>query len=157
MHSHRTKRMRPGRTMASQSLIRHSAVVDKILLQPWFLPQRIAFAIHALVPPDYWYKMRYFFDDYGCLICGRESNYHSNGMCKSCYDKVRKKLIASLKRRWGSRPNRRLDLVLLRQEKLAKKLLKRFARPQPLGPRRYNLTIPPRSNPVYEALIARQC
>jgi len=27
---------------------------QNVLLQPWFLPGRIAYAIHEMVPPAYW-------------------------------------------------------------------------------------------------------
>jgi hypothetical protein len=133
----------------------HSRVAEEVLLQPWFLPRRVAFAIHGLIPPDFHLKMRYFFDDYGCMICGKRSNYHSNAMCGRCGETVRKKLIASVMRRSKSRSNRRLDLALFRQQSLAKSLLGRFA------PASRNVTktrtpkLPQRSNPVYEALCAR--
>jgi len=132
----------------------HYLMAEKVLLQPWFLPQRITFAIHALVPPDFWNKMRYYFDDYGCMICEKESGYRSNGMCHSCYCKTRQRLLLSVKRRLESHPRMRLDMELFRQEKLAKKLLGRFARSR--GPsRRSRIDIRRLNNPVYDALSAR--
>jgi len=133
----------------------YSSIAERVLLQPWFLPQRIAFAIHALVPPDYWNKMRNFFDDYGCMVCGKESGYHSNGMCKGCYDKTRKKLAQSVKRRLEREPKRRLDFEIFRQEKLAKKLLGRFSRSRRSASQRPCMDMAGRNNPVYEALCAR--
>ena len=73
----------------------HAALAEKVLLQPWFLPRRVTFAIHGLVPVDFWKKMRNVFDDYGCLICGAGSNYHSNGMCRPCNTRTRKKVLSS--------------------------------------------------------------
>ncbi|HXQ25790.1 MAG TPA: hypothetical protein VN822_05215 [Candidatus Acidoferrales bacterium] len=140
--------------MAKHRSSSYSSTAEKVLLQPWFLPQRIAFAIHAMVPRDFWNKMRNFFDDYGCMICGKESGYHSNGMCKSCHDKIRKKLVQSVKRRLKSEPKQRLDLVLFRQEKLAKKLLGRYFRRSRASSRRRRIDIPRQNNPVYEALGA---
>jgi hypothetical protein len=131
-----------------------SSVEETVLFQPWFVPQHIAYAIHGLVPPLFWRKMRYFFDDYGCLICGVESGYHSNGMCGVCYPRIRKKMMLSVKRRSRSNPRQRLDLVLFRQEKLAGKLLGRFSRGRRRG-RGARRTEPERCNPVYEALSAR--
>lgn len=131
----------------------HARIVNKVLLQPWFLPLRIAYDIHGMVPPDFWNKMRYYFEDYGCMICEAESGYHSNGMCKSCYDKIRKKLTACVARRSEiSRP--RLDLAMFRQEKIAKKLLKKFSVCADLSPKSV-MGIPATYNPVYEALVAR--
>ena len=129
----------------------YSATAEKILFQPWFLPPKVAFAIHAIVPRDYWNKMRNLFDDYGCLICGKEFEYHSNGMCKNCYGKTRKKLAQSAKRRLKLEAKEPLALVLFRQEKLAKKLLGRYGvRPRQVRDRRNG--IPDQINPVYDAL-----
>ncbi len=125
------------------------------MLQPWFLPQRVAFAIHSLVPPDFWDKMRHFFDDYGCIICEKESEYHSNGMCKPCYDRTRKKLLLSVKRHAGRGKRLRLDLELFRQEKLAKKLLARFSVRGPAVFKKWRFDLGRQTNPVYVALAAR--
>jgi hypothetical protein len=128
-------------------------MVNELLLQPWFLPQRIACAIHAMVPPDFWNKMRYYFEDYGCMICKAETGHHSNGMCKRCSRQVRRKVAASAARRSEtSRP--RLDLAMFRQERIARKLLDKFSASANTSQRR-PVGIPPQYNPVYEALIAR--
>src|SRR5580698_9206124 len=107
------------------SLARESyeKLVESVLLQPWFLPRRVSFAIHRLVPKDFWRKMRYVFDDYGCLICGTEAGYHSNGLCHQCYERTRKKVLFSTRRHVGRKRKGRLDLELFRQQKLARNLL----------------------------------
>lgn len=133
---------------------RNSSVAEKVLFQPWFLPKRIAFAIHGLVPKQFYRKMRYFFEDYGCMICGTESDYHSNGMCRLCHERIRKKMMLSVKRRSKSNPRQRLDLLLFRQEKLARKLLMNFPQKR-TGHLKARRTEPEHSNPVYEALSAR--
>ena len=140
--------------MAKHRNSSYFSTAEKVLFQPWFLPQRITFAIHAMVPRDFWNKMRNFFDDYGCMICGAESEYHSNGMCLRCYAKIRKKLMQSVKRRLNSEPKRPLALVLFRQQKLAKKLLGPYARRSRASSLGRYLDIPGRNNPVYEALGA---
>ena len=127
---------------------------ETVLFQPWFLPQHTAFAIHGLVPKHFWNKMRYFFDDYGCMICGSESRYHSNGMCRICYARIRKKMMLSVKRRLRSDPHYRLDLVLFRQAKLAKKLLAGFSHGRNRHAKARRIEVE-RSNPVYEALSPR--
>ncbi len=127
---------------------------EAVLFQPWFLPRHVAVTIHGLVPKHFWNKMRYFFDDYGCMICGTESGYHSNGMCRICQARIRKKMMLSVKRRSRSDPHHRLDLVLFRQEKLARNLLGRFSHRRKRNPKARR-TEPERGNPVYDALSAR--
>src|SRR5271170_2629928 len=80
-----------GRRRRKMTTASYAALAEGVLLQPWFLPQRTTLAIHRLVPVDFWKKMRNVFDDYGCIVCGTESNYHSNGMCRSCYRRTREK------------------------------------------------------------------
>jgi hypothetical protein len=128
--------------------------VEKILLQPWFLPKKVALAIHAMVTVDFRNKMHYMFEDYGCLVCGSDSSYYSNGMCIKCFKRILKRLAASLRRhgRQGREP--RFDLILFRQEKLAKKLLNRF-----IDKGQKSARVPHhgvgQNNPVYEAFAAK--
>lgn len=141
------------RKITRQSPVSRARMVNEVLLQPWFLPLRIACDIHAMVPPDFWNKMRYYFEDYGCMICKAESGYHSNGMCKRCSQRIRKQVSASVARRSEtSRP--RLDLAMFRQERIAKKLLNKFSLLADT-PQKRPMLIPARYNPVYEALVAR--
>ena len=149
-HKSKSFRGRPRKTTPAS----HAALAEEVLLQPWFLPQRATLAIHGLVPVDFWKKMRNVFDDYGCLICDAQSNYHSNGMCRSCYTRTREKVLSSARRHAGRGRKLRLDLELFRQEQLAKKLLGRFAADGATlaKNRRIGIVL---NNPVYEALAAR--
>ena len=45
---------------------------ENIFLQPWFLPLKTASEIRALLPADHRHKMRFYFEDYGCLKCGKK-------------------------------------------------------------------------------------
>jgi len=99
---------------------------DEVLFQPWFLPKRIQVAITRLVPVKCHNRMRVLFDEYGCMICGCDYGYRSNGMCLKCWSKIRARLLGSMKRQ-SRKQDRCFDVVLLRQTKLAKKLLGRFA------------------------------
>lgn len=45
-------------------------LLDDVFLQPWFLPRDLAFAIRRMLPPEHRHRMRFFFDDYGCMRCG---------------------------------------------------------------------------------------
>jgi hypothetical protein len=125
-----------------------------VLLQPWFLPKRVAFAIHRLVPHMFWQRMRNVFEDYGCLICETKSHYHSNGMCSACYTKTRKLILVSARYHSARHRNARLDLELFRQQNLAKSLLRNFANIEKRLLSRKKIKIN-KSNPVYEALAAK--
>jgi hypothetical protein len=138
----------PGRSLKTSR-----SVADKVLFEPWFLPARVGFAILAIVPPDFRRKMRYFFEDYGCMICKKGAKHHSNGMCRPCRQNIQNKLEKSIKRRLRSKSNQRLDLELFRQEKLAKTLLGRFS---PARDRKRRVDLQRSHNPVYEALCAHR-
>jgi hypothetical protein len=76
-------------------------LLDDIFLQPWFLSPNIAFAIKRILPPEHRHKMRFYFDDYGCLKCDqRDVQYGSNGLCKLCMQRVKLRLFFAIKRRW---------------------------------------------------------
>jgi hypothetical protein len=132
----------------------YTAVVEKILMQPWFLPKKVALAIHSMVPDDYRNKMLYMFQDYGCLVCASESGYYSNGMCIKCFKRTLKRMSASLRRRGRQGREPRLDLILFRQQKLARKLLSRFVEEGQRSPRTPHHGLR-HTNPVYEAFAAK--
>jgi hypothetical protein len=74
---------------------------DEIFLQPWYLPRKTFLAIRELLPSAQLLKMRYYFEDYGCLKCGKPGVvYGSNGMCTRCAIVVRGRVVLSLKRRF---------------------------------------------------------
>lgn len=124
---------------------------DEFLLQPWFLPKRIELAIRALVPPDnYRHRMHNFFDDYGCMVCGRHARYKSNGMCENCAGAIRQKIERSAKQRLKKKSERRHDLGLIRRAKLAKKLLSSFSREGSSLCEKNRIKIPHTFNPIRE-------
>src|SRR5258706_4041920 len=66
-------------------------------LQPWFLPRALSRKIRSMVPNDYWRKMRYYFDDYGCLKCEQKSvPYGLNGLCRACYKLILHRIAFAL-------------------------------------------------------------
>jgi hypothetical protein len=74
---------------------------DELFLQPWFLPKPTYLKLRRLLPSSQLLKMRYYFEDYGCLKCGsREGFYASNGMCKPCSIVIRNRVVLSLARRF---------------------------------------------------------
>ena len=73
---------------------------DAIFLQPWFLPVEVYRAIRRLLPYIHLFKMRYYFEDYGCLKCGKKNVlYQSNGFCETCGVVIRHRVKQALKRR----------------------------------------------------------
>lgn len=150
----RTKAKKSNAGIHRTSSATHCASANDVLLQPWFLPKRIADAIRGMVPHSYRSRMRYYFEDYGCMICGCESLYHSNGMCLPCFKRVLSRIKKSFARRTRSNIQPRLDLVLFRQQKLAKSLLQDLTPENKAPAQRQTLQMYRRMNPVYEAFSA---
>src|SRR5579859_2211458 len=70
------------------------------LLQPWFLDHKLAYAIQRLIPRKYFYRMRWIFDDYGCLRCNRKRTlYGGNGFCTRCRFEIMRRLRYAMRRR----------------------------------------------------------
>lgn len=76
-------------------------LLDDVFLQPWFVSRETAFAIRRMLPPEHRHKMKFFFDDYGCMRCKKKSvTYGSNGLCKLCMQAMKLKFFFAIKRRW---------------------------------------------------------
>lgn len=74
--------------------------ISGALLQPWFLDRETAVAVQRLIPRKYFFRMRWYFEDFGCLACGRKNRvYHSNGFCLQCFSLVSQRMVACMKRR----------------------------------------------------------
>ena len=80
----------------------HALSIDEeVFLQPWFVSKQTFLAIRRLLPSSQLLKMKYYFEDYGCLRCGKSNVvYRSNGLCRSCTVVVRARTVLSLKRRF---------------------------------------------------------
>lgn len=73
---------------------------DEMFLQPWFIPKETYSQIRSLLPSIHLSKMRYYFEDFGCLRCGKtDVCYGSNGFCEACSVLVRGRVVRSLQRR----------------------------------------------------------
>jgi hypothetical protein len=73
---------------------------EDLALQPWFLPLSIAWQVRKILPSVHLAKLRYYFDDHGCLRCAKKNVlYGSNGLCENCGVIVRSRLKNCLKRR----------------------------------------------------------
>jgi hypothetical protein len=125
--------------------------IHELAFQPWFLPRASRLAINGLIPPSYRNKMRAYFDDYGCMACGKFDQYDSNGMCLPCRHLVTRRLKTCVRRRLIGLQGETIDLVIQRRKALASKLLGRFAHPWSKMPLRHRISVSSR-NPVDEAL-----
>lgn len=73
---------------------------DSIFLQPWFVPKDVYLQIRRLLPNAQLSKMRYYFEDYGCLKCSKQTTiYGSNGLCERCSVLIRGRIQRCLQRR----------------------------------------------------------
>src|SRR5581483_9264058 len=101
-------------------------LVNDIFLQPWFVSKAIGWKIQELLPVSYRHKMRYYFDDYGCLRCGRKrTSYGFNGFCKVCVEAVMVRMHSAMQRRQKDRePLRIYKKSVLKRVPEARQLLK---------------------------------
>src|SRR5258707_13514969 len=75
-------------------------LLDDIFLQPWYLPRQTANALRKMLPSEQHHKMKFYFEDYGCMKCGkRKTFYGANGMCRKCHEKVKLRILFAIKRR----------------------------------------------------------
>lgn len=52
---------------------------------PWFLTEKLVLKIDALLPYYYHKRLRFYFDQHGCIRCRRKDvDYCAGGLCKPC-------------------------------------------------------------------------
>jgi len=69
-------------------------------LQPFFGSKEIAYEIKRRQTVNEQNKFTYFFEDWGCMVCGSRKRRHGGcGMCQFCYGRVKQRLVASLRKR----------------------------------------------------------
>lgn len=79
------------------SEIMSSADVD---LEPWFRSKKVAHEIRRRQRVIEQRKWTYFFEDWGCLVCGTRDKPHvSNGMCSSCLNRTVSRLKSIIRQR----------------------------------------------------------
>ena len=84
----------------SRAANRKNATDDEVFFQPWFLPKYVSLQVRMILPQIHLAKMRYYFDDHGCLRCERRNVlYGSCGLCELCCATVRRRLKTCLKKR----------------------------------------------------------
>jgi hypothetical protein len=93
-------------------------------LQPWFVSPEVAKSVRRLLPVSHFHKMRFYFDDWGCMRCDKKGvMYGANGMCCRCAQKVQHRVASSFQKRQGNAvPPTRIPEVCRRVES-AKALL----------------------------------
>jgi hypothetical protein len=106
-------------------------LLDEVFLQPWFLDNQTARSIRRLIPEPFFHKMRFYFEDWGCLLCGDKNNEHfSNGMCRVCVNRIRQRLLGCLKTRGIAPPESPAEKPMSGEERVrtARIMLKDLAR-----------------------------
>jgi hypothetical protein len=105
---------------------------DQVFMLPWFLPKQTYLAVRRILPNIHIAKMRYYFEDYGCMRCERRNVlYRTNGLCERCNTIVRWRLTQCLKKRLadvGVVSRLAQEVTTGRALSLAQDLLKPFRR-----------------------------
>jgi hypothetical protein len=91
-------------------------------LQPFFGTAEVSYEIKRRQTVPEQKKFTFYFEDWGCMICGsREAGHESCGMCGRCYQRVKMKLRRSLQKREPAKHStqpRFVDAVSLAREAL---------------------------------------
>ncbi len=93
-----------------------------LLLEPFMQSKQVQIEITKLLDVVQQKKWSYYFEDWGCLICGqKDAGYKSVGMCSTFFSRVTNRMAASLRRAYSERPvfDKPKDLVAMAQEALA--------------------------------------
>src|SRR5450631_2337968 len=74
------------------------SIDDEVFLQLWFASKHTFLAIRRLLPSAQLLRVKYYFEDYGCLRCGRSNVlYRANGFCKAYSIVARCRLVLAFK------------------------------------------------------------
>ncbi len=69
-------------------------------MQPWFLPKPLCWKVSNMLPHSYGLKIRYYFDDFGCIRCGQKTAACGfNRFCKVCPELVVNRIAFAVGRR----------------------------------------------------------
>jgi hypothetical protein len=92
-------------SLKRRSIVRTDTIMgipsdDAVFMLPWYLPKQTYLAVRSMLPNIHINKMRYYFDDYGCIRCERRDVlYKTNGLCEACNAIVRFRLAHCLQKR----------------------------------------------------------
>jgi hypothetical protein len=105
---------------------------DDVFLQPWYMPKPVSLQIRKILPSVHLAKMRYYFEDHGCLRCEKRAVlYGSNGLCENCAVIVRGRIVNCLKRRLrkvGEGQPKRFAIVLDDGVTVAQEIIRRHSK-----------------------------
>jgi len=83
---------------------KETKLLEDIFLQPWYLPLKTATTIRRILPSEQRHKMKFYFEDYGCMKCSRKKVlYGANGMCRKCHGQLKLRILFAIKRRWTAK------------------------------------------------------
>jgi hypothetical protein len=105
---------------------KQGAAPDSLILEPWFLPHKITYAIRALLPPEHRLKLRDYFAEWGCLRCGNRERHWSSGLCEKCYNILHHRIGVCLRRRAAVIVPDKIGLKHVEDVRTARRLLKGF-------------------------------
>jgi hypothetical protein len=92
------------------------------IFEPFFQAKAIAHAIRKLETIPQQRKWHYYFEEWGCLICGRKDLKHQSlGMCVNCHHRTGTRLQSILRRASDDRPEPARDLQDVAREALMRK------------------------------------
>ena len=104
---------------------RENIVMGEAGMQPWFLPKPLCWKIGSMLPQKYRRKMRYYFDDFGCIRCGQKTAaYGFNGFCKVCCELVVNRMAFAVGRRQDVGTKKKYAEQQLQRAALADQLLR---------------------------------
>lgn len=93
----RAELLLPNRSPSEADSMSHDPGAE---FQPWFQSREVAHKIKRRQTVAEQRKWSCFFEDWGCLVCQTKTKPHcSNGMCQTCYSRVKQRLAASIRRR----------------------------------------------------------
>jgi hypothetical protein len=92
-------------------------------LQPFFGSKEVAYEIKRRQTVHEQNKFTYFYEDWGCMICGsRKARHYGCGMCHTCYVRIKWRIREGLRKRQpakGSIQPTFTDTIQLAREALA--------------------------------------
>lgn|SRR5215469_4212589 len=112
-----------------ESFVEHpkKEAISDALLQPWFLSLETAKAVIRMIPRAYFSRMRWYFEDYGCLRCRKKNEpYGGNCLCVYCRHLTALRISRSMKHRLKSvkmQKSRSTEPAYINRARLAEKLL----------------------------------
>lgn len=95
---------------------------------PWFIEKKVLKKIRSMIPDYYHKRLRYYFDSFGCIRCGRKDVIYScGGLCLGCQWTINNRLKKSdeeMKQHYGAKVWRLPSAHFLKRYATARELLR---------------------------------